>query len=66
MADLRPGQRVLIPALYAHQLDRTATVVLVAESTRQLWVKFDGTDVVREISTYHARPLKPQLSDQNQ
>lgn len=62
MARLHPGQRVIVPRLYADQQDVTATVVRVVESTRQLWVRYDGDDAVREISTFHAHPL-PDASD---
>lgn len=57
MSALQPDQRVTVPAVYAHQADRLATVVRVSPATRQLWVRFDGDDTVREISTFHARPL---------
>ena len=54
---LKVGQRVFYPRLYANQEDRYATVVEVRPETRQLWVRFDGEDAVREISTFHVRAV---------
>ena len=57
MSALYVGQRVLCPRLYAHQEDKVATVVKVYAPTRQLWVRFDGDDKVREISTFQVRAM---------
>lgn len=55
--ELRIGQRVFCPRLYADQEDKVATVVDVCSPTRQLWVRFDGDDKVREISTFQVRAM---------
>lgn len=60
--DLHVGQRVFCPRLYAHQEDRVATVVDVCGPTRQLWVRFDGEEKVREISTFQVRAMAPGVS----
>lgn len=54
---LRPGIEARIPALYAGQADRFVEVVDVRPATRQVWVRFPEDDTVREISTFHLRPV---------
>jgi hypothetical protein len=60
--ELHIGQRVFCPRLYAHQEDKVATVVDVRSATRQLWVRFDGEEKVREISTFQVRAMAPGVS----
>lgn len=54
---LRPGIEARMPALYAGQAERVVEVVDVDALTRRVWVRFPGNPAVREISTFHLRPV---------
>lgn len=54
---IRPGIDAVYPALYSSQQDRVVRVVDVDAPTRQVWVRFPGSDDVRAISTFHLRPM---------
>lgn len=54
---LRPGVEAVQPAVYAGQPDRRVVVVRVDPPTRRVWVTSDGGASVREMSTFHLRPI---------
>ena len=57
---LRPGVEAVRPALYAGEADVVVHVVDVDAPTRRVWVRFPGSDAVREISTFHLRRINVQ------